>query len=511
MNASAEKSFSYWMRVPAIEAAPLDRSITVDVAVIGSGIAGTSAAYEAAARGLSVAVLDRGEIGRGMTARTSAHLAFQSDDLYQDVIAKRGKDLARLHYESQRAAVDRIEAIQRAEGVACDFVRVPGFLALAPGSDASLLEKELAACREIGFREASLTRGEEIKRMQSLLGLSCPDQARFHPVKYVNGVLSALRGRGATIYGRTPVTDVDEQSGRVILKTAAGHAINAATAVVATNAPIDPRLAIHSKQAPYRTYVLAGRAPKGSIADALLWDTADPYHYVRLQPEEEHDLLIVGGEDHRSGEASDFDARLERLEGWARAHFPELGAIEYRWSGQVMEPIDDTAFIGRAPGREHVYVVTGDSGEGLTHGALAGMLIADLITGRPNAWAEVYAPGRKTMSAAGDYIAENIVPARSLAEHLTPGELSSPDELAPGEGGILRSGLEKLAISRDESGRLHVRSATCSHAGCIVHWNAFEQCWDCPCHGSHFAPDGTVLNAPAISPLKSAEIEPAQR
>jgi glycine/D-amino acid oxidase-like deaminating enzyme/nitrite reductase/ring-hydroxylating ferredoxin subunit len=499
------------MSVPAVEAAPLDRSLSADVAVIGSGIAGTSAAYEASERGLSVVILDRGELGRGMTARTSAHLAFQSDDLYQDVIAKRGKDIARLHYESQRAAVDRIEAIQRAERIACDFARVPGFLALAAGSDPSLLERELEACRDVGFREASLTRGDEIKRMKSLLALSCPDQGRFHPVKYVNGVLSVLRARGVHIHAHTPVTAIDEQSGRVVLKSTAGHTINAANAVVATNAPIEPRLAIHSKQAPYRTYVLAGRVPKASVTDALYWDTADPYHYVRIQPEEDHDLLIVGGEDHRSGEASDFDARFDRLEAWARLRFPELGAVEYHWSGQVMEPIDDTAFIGKAPGREHIYVVTGDSGEGLTHGALAGILIADLIAGRPNAWGDVYDPGRKTLSATGEYIAENIAPAKNMAEHLTPGELSSPDELEPGQGGILRSGLEKLAVSRDRDGRLHVRSATCTHAGCIVHWNAFEQCWDCPCHGSHFAPDGTVLNGPAVSPLKAAEIEPAQR
>lgn len=499
------------MRVPGVEAAPLGRSLTVDVAIIGSGIAGTSAAYEAAGRGLSVTIVDRGELGRGMTARTSAHLSFQSDDLYQDVVAKRGKDIARLHYESQRAAVDRIEAIQRAEGIACDFARVPGFLALVAGSDASLLEKELEACREIGFSDASLTRGDEIKRMKSLLALSCLDQARFHPVKYINGVLSALRGRGVSLHARTPVTEVDEQSGRVILKTAAGHTINAANAIVATNGPIEPRLAIHSKQAPYRTYVLAGRVPKRSIADALYWDTADPYHYVRIQPEDEYDLLIVGGEDHRSGEASDFDARLGRLEAWARVHFPELGAVEFRWSGQVMEPVDDTAFIGKGPGHEHVYVITGDSGEGLTHGALAGILLADLITGRDNPWADVYAPNRKMLSAAGEYIAENIAPAKNMAEHLTPGELSSPDELEPGQGGIMRSGLKKLAVSRDLQGTVHVRSAACTHAGCIVHWNAFEQCWDCPCHGSHFAPDGSVLNGPAISPLKPAEIKAAQR
>jgi glycine/D-amino acid oxidase-like deaminating enzyme/nitrite reductase/ring-hydroxylating ferredoxin subunit len=511
VNAADEKSVSYWMRVPAVEAAPLERSLTVDVAVIGGGIAGTSAAYEAADRGLSVAILDRGELGRGMTARTSAHLSFQSDDLYQDVVAKRGKDIGGLHYESQRAAVDRIEAVQRAEAIDCDFARIPGFLALAAGSDASLLEKELEACRRVGFGGASLSGGDEIKRMKSLLALSCPDQARFHPVKYVNGVLSALRARGVHIHARTPVTDVDEQSGRVMLKLASGRTISAASAVIATNSPIEPRFAIHSKQAPYRTYVIAGRVPKRSVPDALYWDTADPYHYVRLQPEDDHDLLIVGGEDHRTGEAHDFEARFGRLEDWARARFPELGPVEYRWSGQVMEPIDDTAFIGKAPGHEHVYVVTGDSGQGLTHGALAGILIADLITGRPNAWAEVYAPGRKTLSAAGEYIAENIVPARNMAEHLTPGELSSPDELAPGQGGILRSGLEKLAVSRDRDGTLYVRSATCTHAGCVVHWNAFEQCWDCPCHGSHFAPDGTVLNGPAVSPLKAAELEPARR
>jgi glycine/D-amino acid oxidase-like deaminating enzyme/nitrite reductase/ring-hydroxylating ferredoxin subunit len=505
-NAAFEASRSLWMEIPAFPAPPLDRSIKTDVVIVGSGICGVSLAYELTLKGIAVAMLERGEIGRGMTSRTSAHLTFESDDLYQEVISRRGARNAKLHYQSQRAAVDRIESIVRREKIVCDFQRLNGILGLAGGEDIALLEKELQACHDLGYREVRWATKDELARLKSSKGLCFPEQARFHPLKYLSGLLKAIRKRGGLVFSRSCVTEVEETADRVVLTTAAWHKIEAKRAVIATNSPIDPKLAIHSKQTPFRTYVLGAEIPKKRVADMLYWDTLDPYHYVRLQPGKRSDILIVGGEDHRTGEADDAPMRFRKLEKWMRARFPEARTVKYRWSGQILDPIDYTACIGPSPGRKRVFLATGDSGQGLTHGVVAGLLLADLLRARRSKWAEIYRPSRKTLDAVGRYVADNAAVAQNMLGYLTPGEITAAGKLKPGKGGILRHGLEKLAVCRDLKGKLHVHSASCTHIGCLIRWNSFEQCWDCPCHGSHFAPDGQALNAPAITALSAADL-----
>ncbi|MBV8775915.1 MAG: FAD-dependent oxidoreductase, partial [Alphaproteobacteria bacterium] len=308
------------------------------------------------------------------------------------------------------------------------------------------------------------------------------------------------------LYAGSPVENIEETKDGVVLATSAGHEIRAAHAVLATNSPIVNRLAVHAKQAPYRTYALAARLARGRLPDALYWDTHDPYHYVRLQPgPDEEDFVIVGGEDHKSGAADDGERRFGALERWIRDRVPKLGKVTHRWSGQVMEPVDGVGFIGRNPGQARVFIATGDSGQGITGGALAGIILADLIAGTDNPWAEIYDPARKPLRALGEFVSENTTAVRSFAQYLLPGEISSLGSLKPGQGGILRSGLRKVAACRDTSGQLHLCSAACPHAGCVVAWNSLEQCWDCPCHGSQFAPDGSVLNGPSFGPLAPAE------
>jgi nitrite reductase/ring-hydroxylating ferredoxin subunit len=274
--------------------------------------------------------------------------------------------------------------------------------------------------------------------------------------------------------------------------------------VLATNAPIAERGPVTLQESPFRTYIVAAEVPGGKIEDVLYWDTEDPYHYVRLHPWGERDLLIIGGEDHRSGEADDAQERLTRLESWARERFPEMARVVYRWSGQCLDTPDYAAFIGRRPGTERTYLATGDSGQGITHGVVAGMLIADLIDSGDHPWAAVYDPARAPPKALGNFFSGAMGVAKNLLEKLAPGDVKSEASLIPGAGGIMRAGAQKVAICRDEQGRIHRLSEACTHLGCGVRWNSFEQCWDCPCHGSQFAPDGQVLNAPAVKPLAAA-------
>jgi Rieske Fe-S protein len=307
------------------------------------------------------------------------------------------------------------------------------------------------------------------------------------------------------------------------VETSSGYTITADSIVVATNTPVNDRVTIHTKQAPYLTYVIGARVPRGSVTRALYWDTQDPYHYVRLQnisPEDEgntgsenrgeaardYEILIVGGEDHKTGQADDAERRYTRLERWARHRFPMMGEVEFRWSGQVMETIDGLAYIGRNPGDEpNVYIATGDSGMGMTHGTIAGILLTDLIMNRENEWASLYDPSRMTIQAGGEFAKENLNVMAQYTDLLTPGDIDSVDELAPGDGAVMRSGLTKVAVYRDPNGVVHEVSAVCRHLGCIVAWNSDEKTWDCPCHGSRYDAYGKVFNGPANSDLSPVE------
>ncbi|HUR29650.1 MAG TPA: FAD-dependent oxidoreductase, partial [Planctomycetota bacterium] len=247
----------------------------------------------------------------------------------------------------------------------------------------------------------------------------------------------------------------------------------------------------------------------GGIPQVLMWDTADPYHYVRVDPARTPggcDLLLVGGEDHKTGQADDASERFQRLEAWMREHFPEANAVRYRWSGQVLETLDGLAYIGREPGAKHVFLSTGDSGMGLTHGTIAGMLLTDLIQGRESPWSDLYAPDRKPMRATGEFLRENLNVAAQYSAYVRPAEASGEDELANGSGAVLRRGVHLVAAYRDSSGNLHERSAICTHLGCVVHFNSAETTWDCPCHGSRYDVDGKVVNGPASRPLAEVDL-----
>ena len=256
----------------------------------------------------------------------------------------------------------------------------------------------------------------------------------------------------------------------------------------------------------YRTYVIGARVPKNSIEKCLIWDTADPYHYVRTQPEPDYDVLIVGGEDHRTGQENDGDERFARLWQWTQKHFPAAEEVLYQWSGQFLETHEGLAFLGRFSGSEpNVYLITGDSGMGMTHGTIGGMLVSDLITGRENAWVEVYEPSRILTQSITEAVPEIISSTVPYVEWLKGGDVSSEDEIKPGEGAIISSGLKKIAAYRDEDGKLFKRSAVCTHMGCIVQFNRLEKTWDCPCHGSRFGTDGHPINTPAFKPLEKIE------
>ena len=435
LNVQAEQSRSLWMPIPNCDAAALDHSGPADLVVIGAGMAGLSIAYEALLRGRKVIILDRGPIASGMTARTTAHLASALDDRYYKFVALRGEEQAKLLYESLTVAIDRIETNCRNEAIECDFMRCDGYLFLGEGDDSEILEKEFGACSELGL-EVSWENRAPMPDLDTGRCLRFANQARFHPLKYLDGLMRAIRRMGGQFYPFTAVESVAQSEIGVAVKTRAGQTILARDVADATNAPIAGPLTLQAKMAPYRSYAIAISLPKGAASDALYWDTLDAYHYVRLQPDQDFDTLIVGGEDHKTGEADDADARFAMLEAWARARFAHLRDVTHRWSGQVLEPYDFAGFVGRDPDNDHIYLVTGDSGQGITNGAVAGLMIPTLCEGAEHRWQELYDPARVTFKAAATFISENATAAKNLTEHLGGPVRESVKALRPGEGGF---------------------------------------------------------------------------
>ena len=511
MKPTSGTSESVWIATASTpEGSPLSKDASTNVCIVGAGIAGMTVAYLLAREGKSVVVLDDGTIGGGMTARTTAHLTNVLDDRFYELERLFGEEGARLAAASHTAAIDRVEMIVRDEKIECEFERVDGYLFIPTNGKLQVLDDELPAAQRAGLTGVQRLDRAPLESFDTGPCLHFPKQAQFHPLKYLTGLAEAIERDGGQIFTGTHADEIEGGSNAYVT-TSSGYKIAADAIVVATNSPVNDRFAIHTKQSPYTTYVIGARIPRGSVPSILLWDAPadlwDPYHYVRIENAGDHDVLIVGGEDHKTGQQHDGAQRWGKLEQWTRNRFPMIQGIEYRWSGQVMEPFDCLAYIGRNPAdAENVFIATGDSGMGMTHGTIAGILLTDLIMGRANPWTELYDPSRKTLAAVKDFAQENANVMAQYTDLLTAGEVDSADQISKGEGAIIRKGLSKVAVYRDDDGTLHSRSAACTHLGCIVSWNAAEKTWDCPCHGSRFNACGSPINGPANKDLPPVEL-----
>lgn len=486
----------------------LNDDVHCDVCVIGGGIAGLSVAYHLLREQKTVVVLEaQSEIGAGETSCSTAHLSSIFDDHFAKLESIRGLDAVRAAYRSHAAAIDTIEEIQRREGIDCDFQRLNGYLFAPDAKGEEILREETQTCKKAGIRFEWFD-DLPIAGSRSGPAMQFPEQAQFDPRKYLIGLAGAVQTRGAKIHTNCRVDHVEPGEPLHVI-TSEGRTVTAKSVVLATNTPINSGIGISAKLAAYSTYVIAAEVPIAKAPHGLFWDTEDPYHYVRFHIAENNQAYaIIGGEDHKTGQEPNPAARYDALETWARSRFPQLGSVRHRWDGQVFETLDGLAMIGAdASTGKGVYVVTGDSGMGLTHGTLAGSLIADAIMERKNDWAELYDPARLSIQTTGTMLRENANTAGQYLDWLTSGDNGDPLALAEGEGMIVRKGLSKLAICRvhGESG-LTVLSATCPHFGAIVRWNNADQTWDCPCHGSRFNADGRVLHGPATTDLKPVAV-----
>ncbi len=509
------ESLSEWHDTTSMPTCPaLAETIETDVCVVGAGIAGLSTAYMLLKQGKKVCVLEDFEIGSGQTSRTTAHFTTALDDRYFELERMHGTRGIRLAAESHTAAIKKVETIVHEEKIDCDLMRVDGYLFNSEDSTEEILFKELEASHRAGLFSVNLMTRAPLDAFDTGPALHFPRQLKLHPMKYLKGLAECILKLGGQIFTKTHVMELQgghKGGNDSFVKTKSGHVVHAKSIVVATNTPINDILAIHTKQSAYRTYVISAQIPKGSVPEALFWDTGDPYHYVRVETGSDHDYLIVGGEDHKTGQNENPSDCYYRLEKWMRDRFHMAQEINYRWSGQVMEPVDGLAYLGHNPvDKNNVYIITGDSGNGMTHCTIGAMLITDQIMGRTNDWELLYNPSRISFKAAQTYLRENLNVAAQYKDWFKGNRFEDVEDLAWGEGTVFRSGIRQIAAYKNHEGRLEFLSAACPHLSGVVHWNTAEKSWDCPCHGSRFNCHGKVIEGPAVKDLQTLDFEDDQ-
>jgi glycine/D-amino acid oxidase-like deaminating enzyme/nitrite reductase/ring-hydroxylating ferredoxin subunit len=508
MTTTRSDTTPYWATSAAFpEFARLAGDAEADVLIVGGGITGLTAAYLLAKAGRRVVVLERNRCASTDTGHTSAHLTMVTDVRLAELVKGLGRSHAQAVWDAGLAAIATVDGIVREHAIDASFEWVDGYLH-APldnhtSDRAEQLEADAKLANDLGFDAEYLESVPLVGRP----GVRFPDQARIHPRRYLAGLATAIVELGGQIHEHSAAKEFQDDPRRV---KANGYTVRCEDVIIATHNPVvgfggmAGATLFQTKLALYTSYVVAGRVPRGVVPDALWWDTGDPYQFIRVEPHRNHDVVIFGGEDHKTGQEDDTEGCYRRLEGRLRAIVPAV-ELTHRWSGQVIETPDGLPYIGRSGDRQ--YSATGYAGNGMTFGTLAGVMISDAILGRANPWAELFDPGRKALTRGlWDYVKENVdYPYYLIRDRFAGAEAKSLRAVRRGQGKIIERNGAKVAAFRNTDGVVTLRSAICTHMGCTVGWNTAERTWDCPCHGSRFTPMGDVISGPAETPLSKVD------
>lgn len=495
----------------------------VDVAIVGGGITGLSAAYLIKRKGKSVAVLERGRIASVDTAHTTGHLTYVTDARIGELTSTLGEARTRALWDAGAAAMDQIYTNVIAEGIDCEFRWVPGYLHVAAGGDEGAecegLREEARIVRELDF-EATFMNSVPIA---GRCGILFPNQAKFHPLKYLAGIAKTIPGDGSFIFEESEVTEFEEDPLRLRV---GDHTVTCKKVIIATHVPLTGTSSIiraalfQTKLASYTSYAISAHVADEKLPELMLWDTADPYNYLRIDNRDGKSYAILGGNDHKTGQLPDENIasrRCNACEEGAIVNFRELeerlkqlfprAQVESRWSGQVVETHDGMPYIGAVS--EEQFIATGFAGNGLTFGTVAAMMARDYALGVDNMWNELFRPNRvNVFGSLWECLKENAdYPYYMARDRIAGQEERSAEALQPGEGQIVRINGERVAAFRSEGGKLSLLSPVCPHMGCLVRWNPADCSWDCPCHGSRFKATGEVISGPAERSLAPMERE----
>ena len=485
----------------------LTKDTSASICIVGSGIAGITMAYEAVKKlKRSVVLIEARGVLSGETGRTTGHLSSANQgDNFASLIKNFGQPGAQLAYESHQYAIGRVQEIAKEVKVDCEFRYLPAKTLKAEKEEYDLQE-ENEALRKVGC-SSSYSAQETVGDGYKGAVLTMPQQGTFHPTKYLAAVLESLKKDPKfTAYTETRYVGHERKNDKlsISVKGADGdHTITADSIVLATNMP-PYKIAQVINQHYSRTYAIAVAVPKDVYDDVLIYDNKDPYIYVRKSghPDSKKEYLIVGGEDHKVGieTQENYATHFANLEAWTRKTFLKAGDVEYKWSGQVVENVEGLAHIGQSGDKEE-YIITGDNGNGLTHGTLAAKLLSDLMSTGSSPWAEIYSPSR-TPAKAGlsglyEFAKDNIIQQKEYLR-LFKADVSDVEEIPKCSGRVMREGISPVAVYKSETGELTKFSAICPHLQGVVSWNPIEGSWDCPNHGSRFSGvSGECLMGPA--------------
>jgi len=502
---SLGKAESIWVdTTTTTNYASLSSVLKVDVAVIGAGIAGLTTAYLLQSRGLRVAVIDMGEIVKGATGYTTAKVTSLHTLIYDHLLRIFGNEQAQMYGNANQAGLEKIAELVEKLHIDCDFKRTNAYTFTEDENDVKSIQAEAEAALKLGLPAHFVEKVPLPLPIKA--AVTFDNQAQFHPRKYLLALANEFIRVGGNIFEHTRVLEVKDEK---VLSVITEHGmLTAEQIVLASQFPIyDPalyftRLAIH------RSCVIAVNL-NGPMPQGMFIGSSETSHSMRNQATDSGELLLIGGEGYKTGQGGDIKQKYERLNSYARQHFPVSSTV-YHWSTQDVQTPDRVPYIGRIkPGSTNIYVATGFNGWGMTNGTAAGMLISDMILKQDNPWAKVFEPSRfKPLASAVPLVSEGLnVLKEILSGFLSKSDLDEVNNLVAGEGIVVQQHGEKIAVSKDALGKLQTVSAVCPHMGCIVAWNNAEMSWDCPCHGSRFAVDGRVLQGPAVKNLEAKELD----
>lgn len=491
---------AYWNQSNGSPAYPaLPKSRETEVLIIGAGITGLTTALHLKHAGRQVVVVEAGCIGAGTTGGTSGHLDAHPEQGASKLIKDFGEEVAREVTKARMQAIDQIETWCQNFAIDCDFQRIPAYLYSESEQGAKVLNEEGESLKRLGL----------IANPVSMVplpfgnggGVQIADQGRFHAVKYLEGLAAQFSGGECSLYEHTKVLPPEDGS-PCIVKIEGGKEIRAQAVLVCTHSAYLGLSQFDLRVAPYQSYVLTVRIEE-ELPDALFWDDAEPYHYIRRAASDDPGLMMIGGCDHKTGQGDDERDAFHQLERYVQQRFT-VQKIEQRWSAEFFEPADGLPYVGRVPLTKHLYLGTGYSGTGLTFGTVAGRLLADLVLGQSSPMADIFRPSRvKPLAAGGSLIMENLNAAKHFVlDRFTGESIDALEEVPPGKGRLVKYEGKQWAIYRDEEGAVHVLSPVCTHMGCHVQWNEAEKTWDCPCHGGRFSCLGERLYGPPTKDLE---------
>jgi len=496
---------SFWIETaPDTDYPALPDGVSVDVAVVGAGITGVTAAVLLKRAGKTVALIDSKRIVRGATGYTTAKVTAGHGLSYTKIKDAFGTEGAKVYAESNLAALERIAQFVEEDGIDCDFERRANY-AYAEGTEqVAQVKEEVEVERAAGLPVSLVT--ETPLPFEVKAALRMENQAQFHPRKYLLALAETIPGDGSHVFENSPVTNV-KHGEPCEVETDRG-VLRARDVILATHLPFLDRGLFFTKAYPHRSYAIA--APLGSAADpeGMYINAGTPTRSIRTLRDGGEIYIQVGGNGHKTGDEEETPKKYDELEEFLREHWPGAGEVRYRWSTQDYMAHDKVPYIGQLRrGSEHLLVATAYSKWGMTNGTVAAMILSDRILGRENTWTGLYDSKRLKPLGTKSFLKENASAGlHFFSDRLARSDRSSVDDLKPGEGGLIRVRGRMTAVYRDEQGTLHGMSPVCQHLYCVVGWNPAERSWDCPCHGSRYAGDGRAIQGPTTKDLKPRKL-----